>query len=89
MYDDITVSTERAFDVAVNEPKLTSRVDLVASNSSPLAAALPVKDVMEKSSAMSNARPDNMRKHMTALYGEFLEKYSNGVYIGEDVRHGG
>lgn len=30
-----------------------------------------------------------MRKHMTSVYDELLQKHKSCVYIGEDVEHGG
>jgi hypothetical protein len=83
LFDDITKQTEQAFNIAVNEPKLTSRDELLRSNSAPL---LPISP---KTSANVNGKSDNMRKHMTNAYTELLDQWPTAVYIGEDVRHGG
>lgn len=78
--------TEQSFQSACAEPGLTSRHELVASNSPALVSAV--------SWATAPAPPSTgakqvMRKHMTRVYDEVLDRYPQAVYIGEDVQHGG
>ena len=81
-----------AFEKASEEPKLTSRGTLMLSNSAPLQ---PKKETSEAKAAevgAGNAPAERlvMRKLMTGVLGEILsQKDGKGIYIGEDVEHGG
>lgn len=98
----IQEAVEKAFDIAVNEPKISSIDQLIADNSVALSrsASKPLSAVRTVTlSSLSTAvndpnvtavdRPDNMRKLMTRLYDELLTQDRTVVYIGEDVEHGG
>jgi 2-oxoisovalerate dehydrogenase E1 component len=101
-FDSIQKSIENAFDIAVEEPKITSRDDLIATNSKPLVHSdnkisnISIvryltnmgKNNKEKKSK-NNGIADVMRKHMTKYYDEVLENQKDVIYIGEDVQHGG
>lgn len=83
MYDDLWARTRAAFARAVLEPKITTREELVSTNSAPL---VPVPSVPTKDKA---GRPQLMRKHMTQVIDETLATHKQAVYLGEDVVHGG
>ncbi len=93
LYHSIQSDVEKAFDIATEEPKITSRESLVETNSAPLVPlpSLPPTTtiVHQKKSTEANNRPDVMRKQMTRVFDELLGKYPEAVYIGEDVQHGG
>ena len=79
---------EHAFDKASEEPKITSRDDIVKRVSQP-----PVRQSSSSNTefvAVENGgKPEVMRKHMTRLLHEVMDTTSDVVYLGEDVRHGG
>jgi 2-oxoisovalerate dehydrogenase E1 component len=86
-----------AFDVAAEEPKITSRDEMLERVSQPtvLVPRLPMDTLVsitglqpQLSNDKRNKR-DVMRKHMTRVIAEVMEKDSKVVYIGEDVEHGG
>ena len=92
---DIQQSVENAFNLAVNEPKITDVVTLQASNSQPLApvtssvALKRTTPIVGNYGVAAGIGVDNMRKWMTRLYDEILGSYPTAVYLGEDVQHGG
>ena len=96
-YLHLTEETERAFQKAVNEPKIESRESLVQSNSQPLApipAASQWKAPLDMDKAsVPPTTPDLsrgvLRKHMTQVIDESLESNPQMAYLGEDVQHGG
>ncbi len=103
-FEATAATVEKAFDAAANEPKITSREDLVQSNSAPIVSAPVAAGQAQKLFDYSNHREQHasgkgkaaaevMRKHMTALFDEALSGRSPAgehvVYLGEDVRHGG
>jgi hypothetical protein len=86
-----------AFDVAAEEPKITSRDEMLERVSQPtvLVPRLPMDTLVsitglqpQLSNDKRNKR-DVMRKHMTRVIAEVMEKDPKVVYIGEDVEHGG
>jgi hypothetical protein len=104
-FETAQTAVEHAFDATVNEPKITSRENLVNTLSAPV---VPGPSGDEKEWDYSNHRekkhraaagsgkapaPEAMRKHMTAVFDEALGGVSPAgehvVYLGEDVRHGG
>ena len=101
-YLEMLEMVESSFAMALTEPKLSSRDDLINSNSAPLVSVgngdenqdtkhtlrplLYTKEAVDKSIIKSCAI---MRKHMTKIYGEILQHNANAIYIGEDVEHGG
>jgi hypothetical protein len=97
-------ATEAAFNAAANEPKITSREALEATNSAPeVTAGRPAPSAWaysnsrdQKAPAAEGAKagaPEVMRKLMTQLFDEALGGHTpagkHAVYLGEDVRHGG
>jgi 2-oxoisovalerate dehydrogenase E1 component len=87
---------QKAFDIADQEPKNSSRDYLLQSTTAPLAeSSVPLRSSPGIKSFPANnknqgaERPEVMRKHMTRVFDELLGKYTNLVYIGEDVQHGG
>jgi 2-oxoisovalerate dehydrogenase E1 component len=99
--EEMEALVENAFDIAIKEPKITSRENLIRSNSSAMVASAPSqirfhsvqkkstrKDVNEGSTP-SDGRPEVMRKQMTRVFDEVLAENADVAYIGEDVEHGG
>ena len=87
-----------AFECAAEEPKLTSRDMLVMSNSAPLQSKpqgveSTAAQTLERAQAEGKGYGGDavvMRKLMTGVLGEILShEDGKGVYIGEDVEHGG
>lgn len=76
---------ENAFDIAVEEEKITSREALIVSNSKPLIGAVDI--TLHRT--LTPTRGESMRKHMTSAYDELLKNNNECIYIGEDVEHGG
>eukprot|EP01061_Rhynchopus_euleeides_P020168 TRINITY_DN32905_c0_g1_i1.p1 TRINITY_DN32905_c0_g1~~TRINITY_DN32905_c0_g1_i1.p1 ORF type:complete len:771 (+),score=312.17 TRINITY_DN32905_c0_g1_i1:36-2315(+) len=95
MYTTTWAECRKAFDEAVNEPKVTERSVVQATTSQPLwepeepparLARLPPNE------ANGDHAPKDlhvMRKHMTRVFDEILAEQSDVVYVGEDVEHGG
>lgn len=100
-FQSIQAATERAFNAAVNEPKILERQPLLDSVSAPEARGARVAAVHGADWSYSNRREHRaakgaaevMRKHMTAVFDEALGGHSpagqHAIYLGEDVRHGG
>lgn len=103
-YDIIQRMVTKAFDVASDEPKHTSRAELVQRVSSPYIQVPRLMDSAVNSrnidtygqfhecgstESAAHEKPDVLRKHMTRVLAETLELYPDVVYIGEDVKHGG
>ncbi len=102
-FQSIHGSIERAFNTAVNEPKIVSREQLVETNSAPAITAASsdpavysnCRDQGRGGAAPGTKAPpsDPMRKLMTSVFDEALGGQSpagnNVIYLGEDVRHGG
>eukprot|EP00755_Sulcionema_specki_P025692 Sspe_Gene.83899::Locus_55048_Transcript_1_1_Confidence_1.000_Length_2406::g.83899::m.83899/K11381/bkdA; 2-oxoisovalerate dehydrogenase E1 component len=95
MWSETWDSTRKAFDIAVNEPKLTSREEVLRVTSQPLSVPEKPPTTLLRSppmlSAQNAALKDRhvMRKHMTRVLSEALEAEKNLIYMGEDVEHGG
>jgi hypothetical protein len=102
MLEATKASARKAFDAAVLEPKISSRQQLMDTNSQPLApvpisatnptAGGDVIDAASDTAATPAKKPklgDVMRKNMTKFFGAFLEENKDAVYVGEDVEHGG
>ena len=90
---DIIERTGAAFERAADEPKLSSREELIARNSAPLAKAPAPRRQRRRPAASNKAKAKGrravMRKHMSAVLDETLKAHSHAVYLGEDVEHGG
>jgi len=90
----VQTRVETAFDVASEEPKLSSRTDMEARVSAPLAAAPastvhPPMAVESENLDEGTGHKRQMRLHMTEVLAETMRNNPNAVYVGEDVRHGG
>jgi len=98
-FEEIGVAASRAFDAASLEPKITDRDDMMSVVSQPMVQVprLPQDKVTESVDRKNESGPKNnnnkkaevMRKHMTKVLAETLDKYPDVVYLGEDVEHGG
>lgn len=91
--------TAAAFDKAHQEPKLTSRAELVARVAAPL-LHMPLSSthvglssgqqhVVPAAPGITGAAAQVMRKHMTKVFDDAMHAAKDVVYIGEDVIHGG
>eukprot|EP01062_Namystynia_karyoxenos_P078300 TRINITY_DN8045_c10_g1_i1.p1 TRINITY_DN8045_c10_g1~~TRINITY_DN8045_c10_g1_i1.p1 ORF type:complete len:839 (+),score=252.98 TRINITY_DN8045_c10_g1_i1:73-2589(+) len=95
MWGDLWERTRRAFDVAVNEPKVTSRDAVLGFTAQPLpsetrsAAGYVRRHDPEAVRAAAPKDRHVMRKRMTQVFAEALEEDPSVVYIGEDCEHGG
>jgi hypothetical protein len=104
-FERIQATTEAAFNAAVNEPKITSRVALEQTNSAKEVTGnkpdsstwsysnnRDAKPSLGGGTAAAQA-PEVMRKLMTQLFDDALGGATpagkHAVYLGEDVRHGG
>ncbi|KAJ9455383.1 2-oxoisovalerate dehydrogenase subunit beta [Diplonema papillatum] len=95
MYVDTWDLARRAFDKAVNEPKITTRNHVQQVTCQPLyrpegPAPPVVRPPPNAGNASVKAKDTHvMRKHMTRVFDELLTENPKLVYIGEDVEHGG
>lgn len=82
---------KHAFNIAVEEPKITSRAEMLNRVSQQMVSASYLPRCMSEPTSNNNKseKKDVMRKHMTRVISEVMEVGSNIVYIGEDVMHGG
>ena len=84
---DINRMTVNAFEEASEEAKVT-RQDMLERVSPPALVIQAVKPTY--TSPRNNAgKKEVMRKHMTRVIDECLDRYPEVVYLGEDVAHGG
>eukprot|EP01065_Artemidia_motanka_P042786 TRINITY_DN5793_c1_g1_i1.p1 TRINITY_DN5793_c1_g1~~TRINITY_DN5793_c1_g1_i1.p1 ORF type:complete len:824 (+),score=262.69 TRINITY_DN5793_c1_g1_i1:72-2543(+) len=95
MWDDMWKRSQAAFDIAVNEPKVTSREAVLGCTAQPEPPekVTPSSYVRRHDFAEVAAAPVKdkhvMRKRMTQVLEEALASDPSLVYIGEDVEHGG
>jgi hypothetical protein len=93
MLADIRARTLGAFAAAAAEPKLTSREDLNARVSAPLAGppSPSEKNVLPMPLAPPASGPTGqvMRKNMNSVLDELLAAHRETVYLAEDGVHGG
>lgn len=82
---------ENSFNIAAEEPKITSRDEMLNRVSQKMVSAshLPIDTLGLTSNNNQREKKDIMRKHMTRVISEVMEVDSKIVYIGEDVEHGG
>lgn len=85
-----------SFDVAVEEPKIISRDEMLERVSQHMVLVPRLRDTLMSNTGLqpqlSNDKREKrevMRKHMTRVISEVMEKDPKVVYIGEDVEHGG
>lgn len=86
----------RAFNTAAEEPKITTRKEMIDQVAQPmfqvprlrpeLLTTQPGETEIDKS---KRTKRDVMRKHMTRVISETMTNNPKVVYIGEDVEHGG
>ena len=86
-FEEIRGWTIQAFDEASEEAKVT-RQDMMERVSPP---AIPIRHEKEPeaSDIPKNGKQEVMRKHMTRVMDESLDRHEDVVYLGEDVEHGG
>jgi len=91
-YDDITsiyleigTIVNKAFEIAANEPKISSRDSLLKR----VKPEIISKPVDFRGSGKISSYPVTMRKNMTLGFEEIMTDNPNIVYIGEDIEHGG
>eukprot|EP00756_Hemistasia_phaeocysticola_P034406 Hpha_TRINITY_DN16518_c4_g1::TRINITY_DN16518_c4_g1_i1::g.134215::m.134215/K11381/bkdA; 2-oxoisovalerate dehydrogenase E1 component len=95
MWQDLWKRCKVAFDIAVNEPKVTDRkavMDFAAQPEPPQPAGVTSFVRRHDAEALAAIPPKDknvMRKRMTQVFEEELAKDSSMVYIGEDCEHGG
>eukprot|EP00053_Salpingoeca_punica_P011422 m.101829 g.101829 ORF g.101829 m.101829 type:complete len:783 (-) comp15670_c0_seq2:1623-3971(-) len=87
-FRELSAKVEEAFHLAVQEPKLTSRLEALQQSQKPL-APLPANVRVEVTPPTNKKRTSVMRKNMNTVIEEIMTKNSDVVYIGEDVEHGG
>ena len=97
-FQEIGEMVQDSYNMAAEEPKITSRDEMMERVSQPMVPVpkLPKEELMCDDGLlqpkMSNGKREKrevMRKHMTRVIDEVLEKNPEVVYIGEDVEHGG
>jgi TPP-dependent pyruvate/acetoin dehydrogenase alpha subunit/pyruvate/2-oxoglutarate/acetoin dehydrogenase E1 component len=91
-FEEIHSKVDQAFGAAMQEPKVSLH-DMMDRVSAPLAAITnllpPAPPTPQPQPLPSDEKPQVMRKHMTRVLEELLEKDPSVVYLGEDVRQGG
>jgi len=95
-FEEIGEMVKDSFDVAAEEPKITSREDMLDRVSQPMVSVpqlpsvkLVSSDLQPKLGRGKREKREVMRKHMTRVIAEAMDKDPKVVYIGEDVEHGG
>eukprot|EP00804_Cyclotella_cryptica_P030288 CCRYP_019224-RA/>CCRYP_019224-RA protein AED:0.39 eAED:0.39 QI:1426/1/0.8/1/0.75/0.8/5/0/627 len=98
-FREIGIMVKRSFDVAAEEPKITTREEMIEQVSQPmvriprlnpeLLTSLHEPELTGSVDRSKTLKRDVMRKHMTRVVSEALTKNPGVVYIGEDVEHGG
>jgi 2-oxoisovalerate dehydrogenase E1 component len=95
---EIGEMVKRSFNTAAEEPKITTREEMIEQTSQPMVQVPPLNPELlrsfnpeEPDSAEKSRRPkrDVMRKHMTRVVAETMANNDKTIYIGEDVEHGG
>lgn len=89
VWEDIWNQTEAAFQTAIHEPGVTldEAMDRVAAPLAPI--PVPNRVPTTPTTTPTKEQPRVMRKHMTRVIDEAMEKDGSIVYLGEDVKHGG
>ena len=94
-FDAIGSMVREAFDIAVEEPKITCRKQMLDRVSQPMVQVPKLQqDLLQSNEGLHFApnlgqKKEMMRKQMTRVIAEVMEQNQRVVYIGEDVRHGG
>lgn len=93
-FEEIGAMVKKSFDLAVEEPKITSRDDMLKRISQPTVFVPPLSsevlvsrgDLQSQLTSEENvkyAKREVMRKHMTRVISEVMEDNSKIVYLGE------
>ena len=97
-FEEIGEMVKESFNVAAEEPKITDRNDMLDRVSQPMVSVpqMPPEKLICNDGVLQPKEVDGkrvkrevMRKHMTRVVSEIMEKDNDVVYIGEDVEHGG
>lgn len=96
-FEEIGEIVRDSFNVAAEEPKITSRDEMLERVSQPMVSVpqlTPEKLVCDvrlqpELSKGKREKREVMRKHMTRVISEVMDNDPKVVYIGEDVEHGG
>ena len=99
-FREIGEMVKRSFNNAAEEPKISTRKEMIEQTSQPMVRVPPLNpsllqnyhpESVEATSTDKSKRPkrDVMRKHMTRVISETMTNKEKVVYIGEDVEHGG
>mmetsp|Transcript_1141 Transcript_1141/g.2241 ORF Transcript_1141/g.2241 Transcript_1141/m.2241 type:complete len:816 (-) Transcript_1141:200-2647(-) len=96
-FEEIGEMVKDSFDIAAEEPKITSRDEMLERVSQPMVSVPQLQSeklvsnggLQPKLSEGKREKREVMRKHMTRVVAEVMDKDRKVVYIGEDVEHGG
>jgi len=88
-YKYICEETSQAFAKAHEEPKITSREEMINFNSQPLISVSRKVEDDKITKRNLLKKGDVMRKLMNEVMRELLTDNPNSYYLGEDVTHGG
>eukprot|EP00581_Thalassiosira_minuscula_P020012 CAMPEP_0183715418 /NCGR_PEP_ID=MMETSP0737-20130205/9644_1 /TAXON_ID=385413 /ORGANISM="Thalassiosira miniscula, Strain CCMP1093" /LENGTH=827 /DNA_ID=CAMNT_0025944513 /DNA_START=30 /DNA_END=2513 /DNA_ORIENTATION=- len=96
-FEEIGEMVKDTFGIAAEEPKITTRDEMLERVSQPMVPVpqLPPEKLLSneglqpKKSKGKREKREVMRKHMTRVIEEVMENDPKVVYIGEDVEHGG
>ena len=94
-FEAIGSMVREAFDIAVKEPKITCRKQMLDRVSQPMVQVPKLQqDLLQSNEGLHFApkqgqKKEMMRKQMTRVIAEVMELNPPVVYIGEDVKHGG
>ncbi|KAL9190817.1 hypothetical protein ACHAXT_000523 [Thalassiosira profunda] len=96
---EIGEMVREGYDVAAEEPKITTREEMMERVSQPMVPVpqLPAEKLISNGRLLQpkpekgakRAKREVMRKHMTRVISEVMDADPKVVYIGEDVEHGG
>ena len=96
-FHEIGEMVRRSFNAAAEEPKITTREEMIEQTTPPMVHVPKLNPELLTSYHMEDGtdgkgkrqKRDVMRKHMTRVISETMTKNKKVVYIGEDVEHGG
>lgn len=97
-FHEIGEMVRRSFNTAAEEPKITTREEMIEQTAQPMVQVPKLNpelltsfhaDGDETSDKGKRQKRDVMRKHTTRVIAETMTKNNKVVYIGEDVEHGG
>lgn len=98
-FKEIGEMAKDAFGIAAEEPKISSRNEMLERVYQPMVSVPPLPaeklvsdckpQLAESSTASKLEKKEVMRKQMTRVIGEVMSNDPKVVYIGEDCEHGG